>query len=67
MLHWRAWRGGAAPFLWLSALSLTIFLREWSGVASWMIVPYLVWVSFASILNRTIVKLNGPFGSKTAA
>ena len=54
------------PFLWLSVLALCIFLREWSVAASWMIVPYLVWVSFAAILNWKIVKLNGPFGSKAA-
>ncbi|MDN3645450.1 TspO/MBR family protein [Pontixanthobacter aestiaquae] len=48
-------------FLWLSVLSLCVFLRQYSVAASWMIVPYLVWVSFASILNWQIVKLNGPF------
>ena len=55
------------PFLWLSVLALTIFLREWSVAASWMIVPYLAWVSFASILNWKIVKLNAPFGRKATA
>ncbi|WP_348631936.1 TspO/MBR family protein [Pontixanthobacter sp. CEM42] len=49
-------------FLWLSVLSLCILLRQYSVAASWMIVPYLVWVSFASILNWQIVKLNGPCG-----
>lgn len=48
--------------LWLSVLALCVFLRQWSVVASWMIVPYLVWVSFAAILNWKIVRLNGPFG-----
>ena len=42
--------------MWCSAMS----------AASWMIVPYLVWVSFAAILNWKIVKLNGPFGRKAA-
>ncbi len=51
------------PFLWLSVLSLTVFLREWSVLASWLIVPYLVWVSFAAILNWKIVQLNKPFGA----
>lgn len=51
-------------FLWLSVLALTVALREWSVAASWMIVPYLVWVSFAAILNWKIVQLNGPFGSR---
>ncbi|MBO6528077.1 TspO/MBR family protein [Erythrobacter sp.] len=49
------------PFLWLSVLALCVFLRDWSVLASWLIVPYLAWVSFASILNWKIVRLNGPF------
>jgi len=54
------------PFLWLSVLLLTIFLREWSVLASWLIVPYLVWTSFAAILNWKIVQLNKPFGKAAA-
>jgi len=49
-------------FLWASVLALCILLRPYSVTASWMIVPYLAWVSFAAILNLQIVKLNGPFG-----
>ncbi|MAL25487.1 MAG: TspO protein [Croceicoccus sp.] len=54
------------PFLWLSVLSLCIVLREWSVFASWLIVPYLAWVSFAAILNWKIVALNGPFTGRRA-
>lgn len=50
------------PLLWLSVLALCIVLREWSVLASWLIVPYLAWVSFAAILNWRIVQLNRPFG-----
>ena len=46
------------PFLWLSVVALCVVLRDWSVVASWMIVPYLAWVSFAAILNWKIVELN---------
>jgi benzodiazapine receptor len=28
------------------------------GVAGWLLVPYLAWVSFATILNGAIVRLN---------
>lgn len=49
------------PLLWLSVLALCVFLRDWSVLASWLIVPYLAWVSFAAILNAKIVRLNGPF------
>lgn len=54
------------PFLWLSVLALCVALREWSVLASWLIVPYLVWVSFAAILNWKIVQLNRPFGKQAA-
>lgn len=56
------WALVEVPFLWLSVLSLTIFLRQWDELASWLIVPYLAWVSFAAILNWKIVQLNRPFG-----
>jgi translocator protein len=48
-------------FLWGSVLSLCVALREHSVLASWLIVPYLVWVSFAAKLNLAIVRLNRPF------
>ena len=53
------------PFLWTSVLALTVFLRDWSELASWLLVPYLAWVSFAAILNWKIVRLNGPFGQRS--
>ena len=57
------WALAEVPFLWLSVLALALFLREWSVLASWLIAPYLTWVSFASILNLTIMRLNRPFGT----
>ncbi len=48
-------------FLWLSCLALIIGLARFSTTASLLIVPYLLWVSFASWLNLAIVRLNGPF------
>lgn len=56
------WALVEVPFLWVSVLSLAVFLRQWDELASWFIVPYLAWVSFATILNWTIVRLNRPFG-----
>lgn len=50
------------PLLWVSVLALCIGLRDYSVLASWLIVPYLVWVSFAACLNLAIVRLNAPFG-----
>ena len=60
------WAMIEVPFLWASVLALCIFLRQWSELASWLIVPYLAWVSFAALLNASIVKLNGPFGQNAA-
>ena len=45
-------------FLWGSVLAMCIGLRQFSVTASWMIVPYLAWVSFAAVLNAAIVRLN---------
>jgi tryptophan-rich sensory protein len=47
--------------LWLSLLALLVFLRLFSLLASWLIVPYFAWVSFAGCLNGVIVRLNRPF------
>ena len=48
-------------FLWVSVLMLCVALRPYSVTASWMVAPYLAWVSFAACLNAAIVKLNRPF------
>ncbi len=51
-------------FLWGSVLALCIELRQFSVLASWLIVPYFMWVSFAALLNLKIVHLNAPFGKR---
>jgi tryptophan-rich sensory protein len=52
------------PFLWFSVLALIIGLWPFSHLASYLIVPYLLWVSFASWLNWAIVRLNAPFHAR---
>ena len=47
--------------LWLSILALIVGLAPLSGHGSLALLPYLLWVSFAAVLNRTIVGLNRPF------
>ncbi|WP_373553778.1 TspO/MBR family protein [Haliscomenobacter sp.] len=45
--------------LLLLAIILTIFqFSKISKTAGWLLVPYLLWVSFASVLNYTIWSLN---------
>lgn len=48
-------------FLWLSILALIVTIGRYSELGAWLLAPYLVWVSFASVLNLAIVRLNGPF------
>jgi translocator protein len=48
--------------LWLSILALIIFCGRYSKLASLMLLPYLIWVTIAGVLNYQVVQLNGPFG-----
>jgi benzodiazapine receptor len=50
------------PFLWLSIIGLIVGLTPYAQIAVWLLLPYLLWVSFAAFLNLTIVRLNRPFG-----
>ena len=56
------WALVEVPFLWLSILAPIVLLAPVSGTASLLMTPYLLWVSFAAVLNLTIVRLNRPFG-----
>ena len=48
-------------FLWASVAALVIGLWPISPQAALLVLPYLLWVTFASALNRAIVRLNAPF------
>jgi tryptophan-rich sensory protein len=41
--------------LWISVLSLMIINWKISKTATWLLLPYLLWVSFATLLNVLIV------------
>lgn len=45
-------------FLWIAILLTIIKFYKISAIASLLLIPYLLWVSFASILNLAIVLLN---------
>ncbi|MDE8348908.1 MAG: tryptophan-rich sensory protein [Acidocella sp.] len=49
-------------FLWLSIAAPMLILAIYAGKAWLFLLPYLLWVSFAAILNNAIVRLNSPFG-----
>lgn len=44
--------------LWLAILANIIYFGKFSRPASWRMVPYLLWVSFATMLNFSIYLLN---------
>ena len=45
-------------FLWLSILGMLIVFARLDRVSGWLLLPYLLWVSFASVLNFSIWILN---------
>jgi len=47
-------------FLWLSIVALMFGLEPVSSNASLLLLPYLLWVAFAAILNLGIVRMNSP-------
>jgi translocator protein len=45
-------------FLWLAILATIIVFAKISRPAAWLLVPYILWVSFAGYLNYLIWTLN---------
>jgi tryptophan-rich sensory protein len=52
------WALAELVLLWLSILALIVGLKRLSLAASLLVVPYLAWVTFAGVLNYSIVQLN---------
>jgi tryptophan-rich sensory protein len=48
-------------FLWLSIAALMWAMKRYSRRASALLLPYLLWVAFATAINYATVQLNGPF------
>lgn len=44
--------------LWAAILATILLFRPISPLAAWLLVPYLAWVSFASLLNFSLWRLN---------
>jgi benzodiazapine receptor len=55
------WALYEAVFLWLSVLAILLTIRKLSTRYSLYILPYLIWVTIAIVLNWDTVRLNGPF------
>ena len=61
-LHRPDWALFELILLWLSIVLLMVVCGRRSILAAVLLLPYLVWVSFAGFLNWQVVQLNGPFG-----
>ncbi len=57
-LHSPFWAFIEIIFLWLAILTTIVAFYKISKTAGWLLVPYLLWVSFASYLNYSIYALN---------
>lgn len=44
--------------MWLMILFTIVWFGKISSTAAWLLVPYISWVSFASVLNYSIWSLN---------
>ena len=44
--------------LWITILLTIISFSRFNTTATWLLVPYIAWVSFATILNAAIYHLN---------
>jgi benzodiazapine receptor len=44
--------------LWIGIFATMVAFRKAHRTAAWLLAPYLAWVSFASVLNFTIWRLN---------
>jgi benzodiazapine receptor len=44
--------------LWILIVGTIVAFREISPAAAWLLVPYVLWVTFAAILNYSIWRLN---------
>ncbi len=56
------WAFAELILLWLSIAALIIICARYSRLAGFLLVPYLLWVSFAGALNWQVIALNPPFG-----
>lgn len=48
--------------LWFSIAALIVYCGRFSRKAALLLVPYILWVTVAGVLNWEIVRLNAPFG-----
>ena len=59
-MHQPFWAFIEILFLWMAILVTLVLFCRVSRFAGFMLVPYLAWVTFATILNFSIWQLNLP-------
>lgn len=52
------WAFAEIILMWLMILMTIWWFGKISSTAAWLLVPYICWVSFASVLNYSIWRLN---------
>ncbi len=52
------WAFAEIILMWLMILITILWFGKISATAAWLLVPYICWVSFASVLNYSIWRLN---------
>ena len=57
-LHRPDWALLEVGLLWLSIALLMVTVWRGSRLAAWLLLPYLVWVSYAGLLNMAVARLN---------
>ena len=58
--HQPGWAFVDIVMLWLALAATVVAFFRRSHLAGWLLVPYLGWVTFASVLNLAIWRLNTP-------
>ena len=57
-MHSIGWSLLVICLLWIMIIVTMIFFYRISSLASWLLLPYLLWVSYATVLNLNIWWLN---------
>lgn len=57
-MHETGWALAEMIVLWIMILITIFSFIRFSATAAWLLVPYILWVSFAMVLNAAIWRLN---------
>ena len=58
------WAFAELVVFWVSIVALLVFISGISRIATLLMLPYLLWVTFAGFLNLRMVQLNRPFAGR---